>query len=71
MKKDQDFQSDNGGEYTCSEFTTYSTSQERSKHELQHLIYTPQQNGAAERLDHALIEGVRTILAALKLPHRS
>ena len=32
--------------------------------------HSPQQNGAAERLNLTPIEGVRTMLANLKLPHR-
>ena len=32
--------------------------------------HTPEQNGAAERLNHMLIEGVHTMLADSKLPHR-
>ena len=32
--------------------------------------HTPQQNGVAERLNRTLIEGVRTMLADSRLPHR-
>ena len=32
--------------------------------------YTPQRNGAAERLNRTLVEGVRTMLADSKLSHR-
>ena len=32
--------------------------------------HTLQQNGAGERLNHTLIEGVHTMLADSKLPHR-
>ena len=67
-KKIKIFRSDNGGEYICSEFATYLT-QEGIKHEFT-TPHTPQQNGAAERLNHTLIEGVRTMLADSKLPHR-
>ena len=59
--------SDNGGEYTSNEFVKY-LSQEGIKHELT-IPHTPQQNGAAERLNRTLIEGVRTMLADSKLPH--
>ena len=58
---------DNGGEYTSAEFIAYLT-QEGIKHELT-TPHTPQQNGAAERLNRTLIEGVRTMLADSKLPH--
>ena len=59
---------DNGGEYTSTEFVTYLT-QEGIKHELT-TPHTSQQNGAAERLNRTLIEGVRTMLADSKLPHK-
>ena len=61
-------QSDNGGEYTSTEFTSYLT-KEGIKHELT-IPHTPQQNGVAKRLNHTLIEAVRTMLADSKLPHR-
>ena len=67
-KKIKIFRSDNGGEYTCSEFATYLT-QEGIKHEFT-TPHTPQQNEAAERLNRTLIEDVRTMLADSKLPHR-
>ena len=62
------FRSDNGGEYTSTEFDTYLT-KEGIKQELT-IPHSPQQNGAAERLNRTLIEGVRTMLADSKLPHR-
>ena len=62
------FRSDNGGEYTSTEFGTYLT-KEGIKQELT-IPHSPQQNGAAERLNRTLIEGVRTMLADSKLPHR-
>ena len=62
------FRSDNGGEYTSSEFASYLT-KEGIKHELT-IPHTPQQNGVAERLNRTLIESVRTMLADSKLPHR-
>jgi len=60
--------SDNGGEYTCTsnELVEYLT-QEGIKHELT-IPHTPQQNGAAERLNRTLMEGVHTMLADSKLP---
>ena len=60
--------SDNGGEYTSNEFESYLT-KEGIKHELT-TPHTPEQNGVAERLNRTLIEGVRTMLADSKLPHR-
>ena len=60
--------SDNGGEYTSSDFDSYLT-KEGIKHE-RTTPYTPEQNGVAERLNRTLIEGVRTILVDSKLPHR-
>ena len=68
QKKIKIFLSDNGGEYTCSEFATYLI-QEGIKHEFT-TPHTPQQNGAAERLNLTLIKGVCTMLADSKLPHR-
>ena len=56
------------GEYTSTEFASYLI-KEGIKHELT-IPHTPQQNGVAERLNHTLIEGVRTMLADSKLPHR-
>ena len=66
-KKVKALRCDNGGEYTSTEFVTY-LSKEGIKHELT-TPHTPQQNGAAERLNRTLIEGVRTMLADSKLPH--
>ena len=60
--------SDNGGEYNSREFTSYLT-KEGIKHELT-TPHTPRQNGVAERLNRTLIEGVCTMLADSKLPHR-
>ena len=57
--------SDNGGEYTSKEFTSY-LAKERIKHELT-IPHAPQQNGVAERLNRTLIEGVHTMLANSKL----
>jgi len=59
---------DNGGEYTSGEFAAYLT-KEGIRQELT-TPHTPQLNGTAERLNRTLIEGVRTMLADSKLPHR-
>ena len=55
-------------EYTSAEFDLYLT-KEGIKHELR-IPHTPQQNGVAERLNRTLVEGVCTMLADSKLPHR-
>jgi len=52
----------------AAEFALYLT-KEGIKHELT-TPHTPQQNGVAERLNRTLIEGMRTMLADSKLPHR-
>ena len=67
-RKIKTLRSDNGGEYTSAEFSSY-LAKEGIKHELT-IPHTPQQNGVAERLNRTLIEGVRTMLADSKLPHR-
>ena len=60
--------SDNGREYTSTEFTAYLI-QEGIRQELT-IPHTPQQNRTAERLNRTLIEGVSTKLADSKLPHK-
>lgn len=67
-KKVKALRSDNGGEYTSNEFTSFLT-EEGIKHE-QTMPHTPEQNGVAERLNRTLMESVRTMLADSKLPHR-
>ena len=67
-RKIKTLRTDNGGEYTSAEFDLYLT-KEGIKHELT-IPHTPQQNGVAERLNRTLVEGVRTMLADSKLPHR-
>ena len=67
-RKVKTLRSDNGGEYTSTEFTSYLT-KEGIKHQVT-TPHTPQQNGVAERLNRTLIESVRTMLADSKLPHR-
>ena len=61
-RKVKALRSDNGGEYTSTEFTSYLI-KEGIKHEL---TYT----GVAERLNRTLVESVRTMLADSRLPHR-
>ena len=48
--------SDNRGEYTSSDFTSYLT-KEGIRHELT-IPHSPQQNGTAERLNGTLVEAV-------------
>ena len=52
---------DNGGEYTSSEFEKYLKS-EGIKHETT-IPKTPEQNGVAERMNRTLVETVRAMLA--------
>ena len=59
---------DNGGEYTSTEFVDYLRS-EGIRHELT-VPKTPEQNGVAERMNRTLIEIVRSMLADAKLPHK-
>lgn len=58
--------SDNGGEYTSNEFEHY-LQKEGIKHE-KTIPKTPQQNGAAERMNRTLVEAVRSMLSDSKLP---
>ena len=67
-RKVKTLRSDNGGEFTSTEFTSYLV-KEGIHHELT-TPHTPQQNGVAERLNRTLIESVRTMLADSRLPHR-
>lgn len=59
---------DNGGEYTSSEFEDY-LSKEGIIHEYT-IAKTPQQNGVAERFNRTVIETVRSMLADSKLPQK-
>ena len=67
-RKIKTLRSDNGGEYTSTEFAAFMA-KEGIRHEFT-IPHTPQQNGVAERLNRTLIEGVRTMLADSRLPHR-
>ena len=60
------FRSDNGGEFTSTEFEEY-LKKEGIKHELT-IPKCPEQNGVAERLNRTLIEMVRSMLADSELP---
>ena len=57
---------DRGGEYMSHELAQYFTDKG-----IQHQLtapYTPQQNGAAERLNRTLMERVRAMLQDMQLP---
>lgn len=60
--------SDNGGEYTSKEFTTY-LKREGIRHQLT-VPKTPEQNGIAERMNRTLVEAVRSMLSDAQLPKR-
>ena len=59
---------DNGGEYTSTEFIKY-LKKEGVRHEFT-VPKTPQQNGVAERMNRTLVEAVRSMLSDAKLPKR-
>ena len=59
---------DNGGEFTSTEFQKYLKS-EGVRHELT-VPKTPEQNGVAERMNRTLIETVRSMLADSQLPQK-
>lgn len=67
-RKVKTLRSDNGGEYTSAEFSSYLRD-EGIRHEFT-IPHTPQQNGVSERLNRTLIECVRAMLADSTLPHR-
>ncbi len=62
------FRSDNGGEYTSTEFETY-LKKEGIAHEYT-MAKSPEQNGVSERMNRTLVEKVRSMLADSKLPHK-
>ena len=59
---------DNGDEYTSTEFETY-LKKEGVRHELT-VPKTPEQNGVAERMKRTLVETTRSMLCYSKLPHK-
>ena len=59
---------DNGGEYTSTEFSTYLR-KEGVCHELT-VPKTLQQNGVAERMNRTLVETVHSVLSGAKLPKK-
>ena len=62
------FRTDNGEKFIVKEFGTYLT-EERIWHELT-IPQTPEQNGAAERMNGTLVETTRTMLFNANLLHR-
>ena len=60
------FRTDNGGEYTSKEFSTFCADK-GIIHEFTN-PHTPEQNGVAERLNRTIIEAVRTMIIHAKLP---
>ena len=62
------FRTDNGGEYTSTEFESLLR-KEGIKHEYT-IPKTPQQNGVSERMNRTLVEAVRSMLADSRLPHK-
>ena len=62
------FRTDNGGEFTSTEFESYLR-EEGIKHEYT-IPKTPQQNWVSERMNRTLVEAVRLMLVDAKLPHR-
>lgn len=59
---------DNGGEYTSREFSSFLKA-EGIRHELT-ISKHPEQNGVSERLNRTLVESVRSMLVDAQLPHK-
>ena len=59
---------DNGGEFTSSEFEAHLCA-EGVSHELI-IPKNPEQNGVAERMNRTLVETVRSMLSHANLPHK-
>ena len=68
VRKIKTLRSDNGGEYTSTEFVQY-LKKEGIRHEFT-VPKTPEQNGVAERMNRTLLEVVRSMLSESKLPKR-
>ena len=67
-KKLKTLRTDNGGEYTSTQFENYLKT-EGIRHE-RTVPKTPEQNGVAERLNRTLVETSRSMLLDAKLPKR-
>ena len=68
VRKIKTLRSDNGGEYTSTEFIDY-LKKEGIRHEFT-VPKTPEQNGVAERMNRTLLEVVRSMLSDSQLPKR-
>ena len=64
----KNFRTDNGGEYTSTEFENY-LKKEGIEHQYT-IPKTPQQNEVLERMNRTLVETVRSMLSESGLPHR-
>ena len=56
---------DNGGEFTSKEFDNYCKDAGIERHKA--TVYTPQQNGVAERMNMTLLERARSMLSNANL----
>ena len=56
---------DNGGEFTSNEFKTYCSENGIKRHLTN--VYTPQQNGVVERMNHTLLGMARSMLTFKRL----
>ena len=62
------FRTDNGGEYTSTEFQSYLL-KEGIRHQIT-VPRMPEQNGVTEQLNHTLIKSVRSMLCGANLPQK-
>ena len=58
--------SDRGGEYTSTTFMKYC--KEKGIRRFLRALYTPQQNGVAERKNRTILDMVRSMLKSKKMP---
>ncbi len=65
-KKVKVLHTDSGGEYVFTEFKKF-LEESGNQHE-QAVPKTPKQNGVAERMNHTLVESVRSMLTYTQLP---
>ena len=56
---------DNGGEFTSGEFEQYCKDEGIVRHKT--VVYTPQQNGVAERMNRTLMERARSMISNANL----
>lgn len=67
-QKVKTLRTDNGGKCTSAKFVSY-LKVEGVRHEYT-VPKTPEQNGVAERINHTLVESLRSMLSDAKLPHK-